>query len=276
MKRHTVRRKWKEEIKKYAEDEENEDESDEDQPKLKMEQVQKKKKTKETNCNQGPSINISNKTTSILSKSVTKEQFLTLAGIEETDSLWTKLEEEQLIELYKAVGNDWASIEKFIKQHSAESIKIHLMNILRWAAYEYKTDYDWNLKKLTKIFTNHDELYIQNPLTENDENLQKLIEVACYLLNIEFNIKDETCASNSVNEKDKLRDIWKRKVTEKRDSKRRNSFKNPLFKSSEENSNEIIESTINKFKWKGKINNEWSESPCNSDSSEIDLLLNLS
>ena len=211
------------------------------------------------------------------SKTMTKDQFLVLAGIEESDSSWTKIEDEQLLELYKALGNDWDSIQKFMKAHTSESIQLHLLNILRWTAYEYKSDFDWDRRILSKQFPNHNELYMQNPLTESEENLRNLLEVACYLLNLNLCTKSESISqTSSINEKDKLRDVCMRKVISARQSNSKNqSFNNPLLQSENKDSQNEVKNTVNKFNWKENKGDDDSDLSSDSDNSGLNLLLNL-
>ena len=217
-------------------------------------------------------------TDSLLHKSLSREQFYILAGIEESGDEWSKNEDEQLFELLFSLKTDWNSISRFIKHRSAESIHNHYINTLKWAAYEMKKDYDFKLNKLSKLFPQN-ELYIENPITECEDKLETLLPVAAYLLNINWSVNQESSISNQmqiIDEKERTWKICKQNASKIKDNsiqKIQNSISNPFVQKSLNQKNR----EISKFKFNSGIDSDEDSSEYSncSETSDFNLLLNI-
>ena len=132
-----------------------------------------------------------------------------------SEKKWSMVETQKLFRYYNEMGSDWKNIWKQLgNTRTINSIKCHFFNVLKWAADEYKYDFDRKLKKFESItfITPHNKLYQKSFFSSSQSQLISLIEVAYVLLGLgqspNKSVKAHVKAFNKKISNQKQQSIW--------------------------------------------------------------------
>ena len=103
--------------------------------------MSKIKKEFQTESGKENEINIKSDPYKPTSKLLDKVEFLGKYHLQtEYTKSWDNIEEQQMLELYKTLGNSWDTISKFINSKPSSEIETHFYNYLRWTGYLVSND----------------------------------------------------------------------------------------------------------------------------------------